>query len=96
MFFERRYENRCPVTGDLIGQAIMHLLGRHQGDPAVAMLFVIPEEEVLAESSAVLDGPEPLWELRTVLERPELRFRVRVVITDMRATVGFRHSQIRQ
>ena len=74
----------------------MDLFGCHQGDAAVAMFFVIPKEEVLTESSAVLDGTEPLWELRTVLERPELRFRVRVVITDMRATVGFRHSQIRQ
>ena len=84
------------MTGDLIGKAIMHLLGRHQCNTTVSMLFVIPGEEVLAESTAILDGAEPLWKLRTVLERPELGFRVRVVITDMRATVGFRHSQIRQ
>jgi hypothetical protein len=69
----------------------MHMLGRHQGDPAVAMLFVIPQE-VLAESSAVLDGTEPLWELRTVIEGPELRCRVRAVINDMRATVGYQEK----
>ena len=96
MLFERRYENRCPVMGDLIGKTIMHLLGRYQCDTAVPMLFVIPREEVLAENAAILNGAEPLWELRTVLECLELGFRVRIVVTDMRATVGFRHPQIRQ
>lgn len=96
MLSESRCENRCPVTGDLIGKTIMHILGRHQCDTAVPMLFVIPAKEVLAEGPAILDGAEPLRELRTVLERPELGCRIWVVVTDMRATVGFCHTQVSQ
>ena len=81
--------------GDFIGQSVMYLLGRHQRDTAMMMLLVIPKEKVLAESPAILNGPKPLRELRAVLERPELGFRVRVVIADMRTTVGFRHPQVR-
>ena len=74
---------------DLFGKTIMHLLGRHHRDAAVAMFFVIPSEKVLAEATSVLDSAKASWELRTVLQRSELSFRVRVVIADMRAAVGF-------
>ena len=79
-----------------MGKPIMHLFGRHQRDTAVAMFFVIPGEKVLAESPAILDGTESLGELRTVLERSELGFRIGVVIADMRAAVGFGHPQVSQ
>ena len=58
MSIERRCEHRCPVTGDLIGKTIMHLLGCHQRDAAVTMLFVVPGEEVLAERPAILDSAD--------------------------------------
>jgi hypothetical protein len=44
------------------------------------MLVVVPAEEVGMKSAGVLDAPEALREVRTVLERLELRLRVRVVI----------------
>jgi len=47
MSIERRCEHRCPVAGDLIGKTIMHLLGCHQRDAAVTMLFVVPGEEAM-------------------------------------------------
>ena len=85
VFFERRRQNHCALAGDFISQAIMDLFGRHQGDAAMAVFFVIPGKEVLAEGTRILDGSESFRKLWAVLERFELGFRVWVVVADMGA-----------
>ncbi len=60
----------------------------------MVMFFVISAEKALAEGSGILNGAEPFRELRTTLQRFELGFRVRVVVTDVRAAVGFGYSQV--
>jgi hypothetical protein len=49
-----------------------------EADAGVMVLVVVPAEEALAEGAAILERAEAIRELRTVLERFELRFRVRV------------------
>ena len=60
----------------------------------MTMLFVIPAKKGLAKGPGILNRTEPLRKLRTILQRFELGFRVRVVIADMRATVGFGYPKI--
>ena len=40
----------------------------------MAMILVVPGEELAAERQAVVVGRKPLWELGPVLERLELAF----------------------
>ena len=59
----------------------------------MTVFFVIPGGEVLTERPGILDGPKASGKSRTILQGFELGFRVRVVIADMRATVGFGYPQ---
>ena len=51
----------------------------------MAMLLVVPREELAAERQAMVVGRKPLRELWPVLECLELCFTERVVIGDVRA-----------
>ena len=62
----------------------------------MTMLFVIPAKKLLAKGSGILDGTEPAGELRAVLERFKMGLRVRVIIADVRAIVGFGDPQVRE
>ena len=84
------------MTKDIVGQSVVDLLGGHHGDTAVVVLLVVPVEELLAERTGILCRSEPVRELRAVLERFELRFRVRVVVADIGAAVGLGDSKIRK
>ena len=84
------------MQGDLIGAAVMDLFRGEHRDTAMAMLFVIPVEEVLAKGSTVLDAAEASRELRAVLEGLELGLRIGVVVADVRPAVGFGDPQVGQ
>ena len=49
------------------GEAMVDVVGREQAEAAVAVVVVVPGEEVAAVGAAVLDGPEaarevgPVW-----------------------------------
>lgn len=60
----------------------------------MVVLFVVPVEEVDGEGTGVLDGAEAGWEAWPILQGSELTFRVRVVVGDMRAAVGFGNPKI--
>jgi len=60
------------------------------------MLVVVPGDKVLTETTAVLDRTEALGKVWPVLHGPELAFRVRIVIGNMRATVCFGDAKIGQ
>ena len=63
-----------------LGGAIVDGVRGHQADAAVAMLVVVPVEELLAMNSGILKGSDALWELRPILQGRELRLRVRIVV----------------
>ena len=50
--------------------------GGKQTEPGVAMLLVIPGEEILAKSAGVLDGAETVRKAGSVFHRFELAFRI--------------------
>ncbi len=78
------------------GGAIVHVLGSVQANTRMAMVAVIPIEEIPTEVSGLLNGAETSRELWTVLEGLELGFRVGIVVTDMRPRVRLGDSQIGQ
>src|SRR6266404_2637034 len=69
---------------------------REQRQAGVAVFFVVPTKKSLAERAAVLNTPEAVRELRPILHGAELTFRIRVVIRDVRTTMGFGDSQVGQ
>ncbi len=62
----------------------------------MAVLVVVPAEEVLAVRPGGLDRAEPRGKRRPVLQGLELRFGVRVVVGDVRAGVGLGDAQVGQ
>ena len=58
----------------------------------MAMLLVVPGEELAAERQAVVVGRKPLRELRPVLERLELAFRDRSVVGQPRTPIRLKRS----
>src|SRR5208282_1605997 len=83
----------CLIEGDLTGRvngidlAIMHLVRRHQANPRMVMVLIVPIEELTAEASGVLDAAEALWEAWLVLQRLEVAFGERIVVGGVRAVM---------
>jgi len=77
---------------DGCGASVVDVGGGVQAEPAVAVLVVVPGEEVLAVRPGGLDGREA----RPVLQRLELRLGVRGVVGDVRAGVGLGDAQVGQ
>jgi hypothetical protein len=82
--------------------AIVHYRRREQAQAGMAMFSVIPTKKSLTESSAILNAPETVRELRPILQSAELAFRVRVVVRDVRPAdvpapklIGSRSQQFR-
>ncbi len=91
-----RFEILLSLFDDLPSHpAMQHFRGR-QDDPAMMMLLLVPRETALAKVARVLDAAEALQELGPVLERFELALRVRIIVRNVGAIVGFGDAQIRQ
>ena len=70
---EKRGVERGLAGGvDCIGLSEVDLVGRHQGDACVMMVFVMSSEEAAAECAGLVDGLEPFWELRLVFQGLEV------------------------
>src|SRR5271169_7151245 len=67
--------------------AIVHHRRREQAQAGVAMFLVVPAKKSLTESSAILNAPETVRELRPILQGAELAFRVRIIVRDVRPTM---------
>ena len=76
--------------------AEVHRRRGHEADAGVAMLVVVPGEELARMRSGVLEAPEACGELGPVLEGFELRLRERIVVRDPRPREGSRHTEIDQ
>ena len=72
----------------LLGQPVVDVVGREQAEADVAVLGVVPGEEVLAVGARVLDRAEAVGEIGPVLERLELRLGERVVVRRRGAASG--------
>jgi len=66
-----------------VGSPVVNRFRRHHADAGVAMLAVVPGDELLADFACVLDAGEVLGKLRSVLERFELRFGKRIMVGDV-------------
>jgi len=71
VFTERLIEGDLAGRVDGIDLAIMHLVRRHQADPGMVMVLVVPVEEPTAKASGVLDAAEAFWEAWLVFQRLE-------------------------
>jgi len=60
----------------------------------MTMLIVVPAKELVTKDPGILDGAEPLRELRAVFQGLELGLGVGIVIAHMGSTVRFGHAQI--
>src|ERR1035438_5404980 len=60
----------------------------------MAVLVVIPGEELLGEGTGILKTPEAFRETGPVFQSPEVAFRIWVVVGDMGAAVGFGDTQV--
>lgn len=70
----------------------MDLVRCQQAQTRVVVLFVVPDEEPPARGLCVLQAAKLVGEVRSVLERLELRFGIGVVIALSRPAVSFRHA----
>jgi hypothetical protein len=86
------------LSGDqqCVGVAVVNGMRRHVADARMPMQRVVPTEEGLAVRARILDAAEARREVGPVLHRLELRFRVGVVIRDVRAAVALGDVQIDQ
>lgn len=62
----------------------------------MVVLAVVPADEFGYQSARLLDACEALRKLGAVLEGFELRFRVGIVVGDVRTAVSFDDAQVRQ
>ncbi len=69
--------------------AIVDHRRREQAQAGMAMFSVIPTKKSLTESSAILNAPETVRELRPIFQGSELALGVRIVVRDVRPTMRF-------
>src|SRR5450759_4845577 len=76
------------------GLTVMDGMGCHVADAAVAVNAVVPLEELSAMRAGVFNRTEAFREGGSIFERFELRFRVWIVIRDVRTAVSFGEVEI--
>ena len=81
---------------DVRGLAVVDHGRRHQAEPGMMVLVVVPLKEGLAEAASIFDGAEAIRETRAVFQGAELAFRIRIVVGDMRTAVGLDDAQVSQ
>ena len=71
-----------PLSGgmDVVGLAVVDLVGRHETDPSMVVVLIVPGEEAAAEVLGVLNAAEALGEFGLVFEGLEVGFGERVVV----------------
>ena len=65
---------------DCLGLSEVDLIGRHQADADVVMVFVVPGEDVAAECAGLVDGLKAFGEFRLIFQRLEVGLRKGVVV----------------
>src|SRR5436305_1558070 len=85
-------------TGSLVphglGEAVVDVRGCMKSQAGVAMLVVVPGEEVYAVQPCGLDRGEPVGEVGPVLQRLELRLAEGVVVGDVRPRMRLGDAEV--
>src|ERR1035441_10053004 len=76
-------EHVLTLEQDGAGLVVVHHGRREQGQAGVAMFLVVPTKESLRKSTAVLNAPEAVRELRTIFHGAELTLRIWIVVGDV-------------
>ena len=71
-------ENDAPPRNGFRRQTMMHHSRREKAQSGMAVLVVIPGEELLGEGTGILKTPEAFRETRPVFQSPEVAFRIRL------------------
>jgi len=71
---ERGIEGFLACGIDSLGLSEVDLIGCHQPDACVMLVFIIPGEEAAAEVAGLLDGFKFLGEFRLIFQRLEMGF----------------------
>ena len=79
MGLEGLLEDSGALLEPLLGSAVVDVSRGQQGEATVPVLVVVPGEEGAAQGAGVFDRAEAVGKLRPILQRLELRLRVRVV-----------------
>ena len=79
-----------------LGLAMLVAVRRYVAEARVSVHRVVPSEEGLAVSPGVLDAAQARREVQPVLQRFELRLRVRVIVRDIGPAVALGDVQIDQ
>src|SRR5437867_3147333 len=69
---------------------------REQPNPTMMMLMVVPLKEAACPRPRIGQAAELRGEAWSVFQRLKLRFRIRIVVRDVRPRMGLAHAQIRQ
>jgi hypothetical protein len=88
-------ENRTTPFNRFRSQTIMNHSRREKAQSGMAVLVVIPGEELLGEGTGILERPKAFRETGSLFQGPEVAFRIWVVVGNMRPAVGFGDPQIR-
>ena len=93
---ERTVKHNLPGRVNRLHPAEMHLIRRHQADPGMVVILVVPIEELAAEVPGVLNAPEPSRKPRLVFQGFEVALGERVVVGRVRSVVRTGDAKIGQ
>jgi hypothetical protein len=89
-----RVEDLASPVPDELGAAVVDVGGGVKPDAGVAVVVVVPAEELLAVGVGVLEAAEAGGEVGPILEGPELALRIRVVVADVRPRVRLGDAEV--
>jgi hypothetical protein len=70
--------------------------GSEKAQPGMAMIFVIPGEELPGMRARIFQASEAFRKVGPVFQRSEMALRVGIIVRDVRAAVGFGDPHVRQ
>ena len=95
-FLESCIEGRLACVVDSGGLTEVDLVWRHQADPGVMVIVVVPSKEASAKRSGFVDGIEPFRELRLIFQRLEVGFLEGVIVGGMGPAMRFQHMKVNE
>ncbi len=96
MLCKRTIKRDLPGHVNSVHPAEMHLIRRHQTDPGMVVIPVVPIEEPAAEVPGVLNAPEPLRKPWLVFQGFEVTLGERIVVGRVRPAVRTGDAKIGQ
>jgi hypothetical protein len=89
-----RIENLCAVSADRVGAAVVDISGCVERDAGVAVLVLVPTEEVTARTVGVFEAAEPGREVGPVRQGADLALAVGFVVRAAGPAVATRPARL--